>query len=259
MRGRRFVAGILVTAGLAGCGGHSVRPAPPPPAVTASPASPYEPEAFLAIARAAVDEAGVGDDVAQSDVESGEVSYRPCELFVTDPRSGDPEVSVDAVWAGQIEVNAVPSFQAVARPTTVVTVEVARLTDAATAGAAADRLRAARCPGGDFRLRMGLATARQAAATVTVGATGARVTTATVRRVDPESEAGMTYLPGDARLFFAYGPLLVSVEALALWPRHGNTAAEITAMAQEKATTVAAAIVARLPPGDATDPGPGDD
>lgn len=77
--------------------------------------------------------------------------------------------------------------------------------------------------------------------------TSARLTTATVKRVNPEIDAGIDYLPGDARLVFAHGSLLISIEALALRPRKPNSASEITAMAQEKATMLAAAIVKALP------------
>lgn len=123
-------------------------------------ASPYEPEAFLALVRAAAEEEGFGDRVAESDVEGGEVYLRPCDLLVTDPdRDGGAEPPVEAVWAAEVEVNPTPSFQGVSRPTTALTVEVARLADADEAAAAARRLRATRCPDGDFRLTMGTASA----------------------------------------------------------------------------------------------------
>ena len=71
----------------------------------------------------------------------------------------------------------------------------------------------------------------------------ARLTTATVSRVNPESAEGMPFLPGNARLIFAHGSLLISVEALTFWPPKLNTATEVTAIAQEKATSLATAIV----------------
>ncbi|MEH0931109.1 hypothetical protein [Micromonospora sp. CPCC 205558] len=82
---------------------------------------------------------------------------------------------------------------------------------------------------------------------MTIDSTSARLTTATVKRVNPEIDAGVDYLPGDARLVFAHGSLLISIEALTLWPRKQNSASEITAMAQEKATMLAEAIVKTLP------------
>ncbi|MFG2101787.1 hypothetical protein ACGFJ5_14405 [Micromonospora echinaurantiaca] len=68
--------------------------------------------------------------------------------------------------------------------------------------------------------------------------------------MDPESAGGMPLLPGDAGLIFARGRLLISIEALTFWPRKVNkvnTAAEVTAMAQAKVSSLATAIVKTLP------------
>jgi hypothetical protein len=245
MRKGPFVASVLVTAGLAGCVEQPVPPPPPPPSVNPAPSVlPDDPQALMAALGGLVERAGVGDDVRQGEIETGETRYAPCDLLVAEPRAA---LRLGAEWAAGLEVNPVPSFQNIERPTTLLDVRVVRLPDASAAVAAATEVRAARCPSGEFRLTIGQASARWGARTVTIDSTSTRLTTATVERVDPETEGGMTLLPGDARLVFAHGPLLVSVEALTLWPRKLNTAAEITAMAQEKATILATAIMTTLP------------
>jgi hypothetical protein len=245
MRKGPFIAGVLVTAGLAGCVEQPVPPPPPPPSVNpAPPALPNDPQALMAAIRGLVEQAGVGDDIRQGEIETGETQYTPCDLLVAESGAA---LRLGAEWAAGLEVNPVPSFQNIERPTTLLDVRVVRLPDASAAVAAATKVRTARCPSGEFRLTIGQASARWGARTVTIDSTSARLTTATVERVDPETEGGMTHLPGDARLVFAHGPLLISVEALTLWPRRLNSAAEITDMAQEKATTLATAILTTLP------------
>lgn len=202
----------------------------------------------MATIGALIEQAGVGDDIRQGEIETGELPYTPCDLLVAEPsRSEGSGLPLDAVWAAGLEVDPVASFQSVQGPKTVLDVRVVRLSDGSAAAAAAAGVRTARCPNGEFPLNIGLATARRGSRTVTVGATTARLTTATVLRVNPEVEAGVAYLPGDARLIFAHGPLLISIEALALRSRTSNSAAQITAAAAEKAMTVAAAIVTTLP------------
>ncbi|MEU4773460.1 hypothetical protein [Micromonospora sp. NPDC023644] len=248
-RGGTFIASVLVMAGLAGCVEQPVPQPPPPPSVNPVPSAlPDDPQALMTTIRGLAEQAGVGDDIRQGEIETGEARYEPCDLLIAEPnRAQGGGLPLDAVWAASLEVNPMSSFGSIGRPTTVLDVRVARLPDAAAAGAAATTVRTARCPGGEFRLVIGQASARWAARTVPIGSTSARLTTATVDRVDPGIEAGMTYLPGDARLIFAHGPLLISVEALTLWPRKLSSAAEITAMAKEEATTLAAAIVRTLP------------
>jgi hypothetical protein len=247
MRGRPLVVGVLLLAGLAGCAEQSVPPPPPAPSVNPAPSGlTTEPQALMATIGGVIERAGVGDDIQQGEIESGATAYQPCGLLVSDAsRAAGSGLQLDAVWAAGLEVDPVSSFQN-AGPSTVLDVRVVYLPDDAAAAAAAARVRAARCPSGEFPLNIGLATARWGARTVTVGSTQARLTTATVERVNPEIEAGV-YLPGDARLIFAHGPLLVSIEALAMRSRKANAAAEITAAAQEEAMTVAAAIVKALP------------
>ncbi|MEV4717238.1 hypothetical protein AB0J94_08570 [Micromonospora noduli] len=195
-----------------------------------------------------VEQAGVGDDIRQGEIEIGEAWYEPCDLLTADPdRAKGAGLQLDAVWAAGLEVNPVPSFQNIQTPMTLLDVRVVHLSDASAAVAAETRARTARCPSDDFHLNIGQATARWGSRAVTIDSTSARLTTATVKRVNPEIDAGVNYLPGDARLVFAHGPLLISIEALTLWPRKQNSAAEITAAAQEKAMTLAAAIVKTLP------------
>ncbi|MER7335474.1 MULTISPECIES: hypothetical protein [unclassified Micromonospora] len=252
MRGGPLIASVLVVAGLAGCVEQTAPPPPPPPPPpSVSPASsalPREPQAVMATVRGLVERAGVGDDIRPGEIETGEVRYEPCDLLVAESnRAEGSGLRLDAVWSAGLEINPMPSFQNVQSPTTLLDVRVVRLPDASAAVAAATKVHAARCPSDKFRLTIGQASARRGARAVTVDSTSARLTTATVERVDPEIEAGVAYLPGDARLIFAHGPLLISVEALTLWPRKLNSPAEITAMAQEKATALAAEIVRSLP------------
>ncbi|MFE9658362.1 hypothetical protein [Micromonospora sp. NPDC006431] len=248
MRGGAFVAGVLVVAGLAGCVKQAVPPPPPSPSVNPAPsASPSEPEALMAAIRGLVGQAGVGDDIREREIEVGEW-YGPCDLLIADPdRSKVGGLEFDQVWGAGLEVNPVSSFTNVQRPTTLLDVTVIGLPDAPAAVATARAARTAPCPREAFRLVTGMATARWGARTVTIESTTARLTTATVSRVDPETAGGMTFLPGDARLILAHGRLLISIEALTFSTRKLNTAAEVTAMAQEKATSLATAIVKTLP------------
>ncbi|MCX5117884.1 hypothetical protein OG992_11885 [Micromonospora sp. NBC_00362] len=236
---------MLVLAGLAGC---VEQPAPPTPSVSATrSALPNEPQALMATIGGLVKQTGVGDDIRQGEIETGEAWYEPCDLLIADPdRAKNTGLQLDAVWSAGLEVNPVPSFQNIQPPMTLLNVRVFHLPDASAAVAGATRARAARCPSEEFRLNIGQATARWGSGAVTIASTSARLTTATVERVDPAIDAGVDYLPGDARLVFAHGPLLISIEALALWPRQQNSAAEITAAAQEKAMSLAAAVVKTL-------------
>ena len=81
-----------------------------------------------------------------------------------------------------------------------------------------------------------------------IGSRQARLTTATVKRVNAGIEASVDYLPGDAKLAFAHGPLLISIEAVAIRSRMPNSATDITAAAEEKASKTATALVKALPP-----------
>ncbi|WP_444950548.1 hypothetical protein [Micromonospora ureilytica] len=249
MRRGPLIAGVLVLAGLAGCVEQPVQPAPPTPSVNATRSTlPNEPQALMATIRGLVEQTGVGDDIRQGEIEAGEAWYEPCDLLIADPdRAKDAGLQLDAVWAAGLEVNPVPSFQNIQPPMTLLNVRVFHLPDASAAVAGATRARAARCPSDEFRLNIGQATARWGSRAVTIASTSARLTTATVKRVDPAIDAGVNYLPGDARLVFAHGPLLISIEVLTLWPRMQNSAAEITAAAQAKAMSLATAIVKTLP------------
>lgn len=201
----------------------------------------------MATIRQLVERADVGDDIRERTVEVGE-PYEPCDLLIADPdRSNEGGLEFDQVWGAGLEVNPVGIFVDVQPPTTLLNVTVIRLRDAPAAAAAARTARTARCPSKDFPLNIGMATARWGARTMPIGSTSARLTTATVSRVNPESAEGMPFLPGNARLIFAHGSLLISIEALAFWPPKLSTASEVTAIAQEKATSLATAIVKTVP------------
>ncbi|MEU8112825.1 hypothetical protein [Micromonospora sp. NPDC048947] len=248
MRGKPLIASVLVLAGLAGCVEQPVPSAPPPSVTPTRSALPDEPQALMATIGGLVQQAGVGNNIRQGEIETGEAQYEPCDLLIADPhRAKGAGLQLDAVWAAGLEVNPVASFQNIQAPTTLLDVRVVHLPDASAAVAAATRARTARCPSDEFRLNIGQATARWGSRALTIESTSARLTTATVKRVNPEIDAGVDYLPGDARLVFAHGSMLISIEALTLWPRKQNSASEITAMAQEKATTLAGTIVKTLP------------
>lgn len=216
MRGAAFVAGVLVVAGLAGCVKQAIPPPPPPPpSVNPAPsAPPNEPEALMAAIRGLVKEAGVGDDIREREIEVGDW-YGACDLLIADrDQQTVGGVEFDQVWGAGLEVSPVSSFANIQGPTTLLDVTVIGLPDASAAVAAAHAARTARCPRDAFRLTIGMATAQWGARTVTIESTSARLITATVSRVDPQTAGGLTLLPGDARLIFAHGQLLISIEAL---------------------------------------------
>jgi hypothetical protein len=160
----------------------------------------------------------------------------------------DDWLPLDADWSAAIDVNPVTSISSVHGPETIMEIRVFHLHDAAAAAAAAAKVRAATCPKADFALAIGMATARRGSRTVAIGSTRARLTTATVKRANPEIEASVDYVPGDAKLAFAHGALLISIEALALRSRKANSPTDITAAAEEAARKTATAIVKALPP-----------
>ncbi|MFG2101786.1 hypothetical protein ACGFJ5_14400 [Micromonospora echinaurantiaca] len=158
---------------------QGVPPPPSPPSVNPAPsASPNEPEALMATSRGLVEQAGVGDDIREREIEVGEW-YGACDLLIDD-RSKVGGLKFDQVWGAGIEVNPVGIFIDVQPPMTLLDVTVIGLPDASAAVAAARAVRTAPCPREAFRLSIGMATARWGARTVTVESTSARLTTATV-------------------------------------------------------------------------------
>lgn len=209
----------------------------------------------MAVVRHAVDRLSVTGPVPSPTFDAGRQRYEPCDLLVAEPVGwGHTDVGVDTVWAAELEVNAVASFQAVQPPWTIVEINVARLADAPAAAAAGKQARTGTCPGGPFRLTMGTIDAIRESRTLRIGATDARSTTATVQRVDPAF--GLNLVPGDARLTFAHGALLVTVEVLRLWPGHADPPKAITDGAQRAAVAIAADIMTALPASAISPDGP---
>ncbi|MEH0931108.1 hypothetical protein [Micromonospora sp. CPCC 205558] len=92
-----------------------------------------------------VKQAGVGDDIRQGEIETGEAWYEPCDLLIADPdRAKGARLQLNAVWAAGLEVNPVPSFQNIQPPMTLFDVRVVHLPDASAAVAAATKARTAR-------------------------------------------------------------------------------------------------------------------
>ncbi|MEV4536518.1 hypothetical protein AB0J82_22295 [Asanoa sp. NPDC049518] len=197
-----------------------------------------------------IDEGGFGNEVEQSEIEPGSSSHATCDLLIADPDAPGNAgwLPLDADWSAGIDVDPVTSISGLHGPKTTMEIRVFHLHDDAAAVAAAAKVRAATCSTADFELTIGLATARRDSRTVAIGSRQARLTTATVKRVNPGVEASVDYLPGDAKLAFAHGSLLISIETLALRSRKANSATDITAAAEERASKTATAIVRALPP-----------
>ncbi len=251
MRGAAVFVSVVLVAGLSGC---VAAPAPAPipmPSVSVAPSpSLAGPEALMRTVGRVIDEGGFGDVVDQSEIEPGGSSHATCDLLVAD-RDAPGYVDwlpLDADWSAAIDVNPVTSISSVRVPKTIMEVRVFHLHDDAAAAAAMAKVRAAPCSQADFALTIGRATARRDSRTVAIGSTQARLTTATVKRVNSDIEASADYLPGDVKLAFAHGPLLISIEALALRSRKANSPTDITAAAEEKAWQTATALVKALPP-----------
>ncbi|HEX5598804.1 MAG TPA: hypothetical protein VFX61_22705 [Micromonosporaceae bacterium] len=246
---RAFIVGLLVLSTATACT-EPPAPAPPPPPPSASPAPltpPYEPEALMAAVSAAVKRVDGDADIRPGEIDTSEgwTGISPCDLTIADP-VWDRTLDFEGIWASGIEVNPVPSFYDVQQPTIFLDIRVIHLPDPRAADSAARQVAATKCPTDDFHLKIGLATARRAQRTVRLESTSAQVTSATVQRLNPESEHVVTYLPGEVRLTFAHGPLLISVDALALQPRRAHTPAEVTAIAQKRAIAVGVEILQAL-------------
>ncbi|MEV0719505.1 hypothetical protein [Asanoa sp. NPDC050611] len=245
-----FVIVVLV-AGLSGCMAESAPPPPvPTPSVSVAP-SPSEtgPAALMATIGRVIDEGGLGNEIEQREIEPGGSSHATCDLLIAEPDApGNADwLPLDADWSAGIDVDPVTSIGGVYGPKTIMEIRVFHLHDAVAAAAAAAKVRAAACSKADFGLTIGMATARRGSRTVAIGSTQARLTSATVKRVNPEIEESVTYLPGDVKLAFAHGSLLISIETLAIRSRKANSPTEITAAAEKRASKTATAIVNALP------------
>ncbi|GIF75901.1 hypothetical protein Asi02nite_54190 [Asanoa siamensis] len=238
-----LVSLLVVAAGLAGCVAEPPPPAPAPPVSPAPSPSTSGPEALMATIGQAIEDAAFGEDVRLGEIDDGRTSYAPCDLLVVEPDKAN-WLKLESDWSSGLEVNPVSSFGSLHGPKTVMDVKVFHLKDAAAAEAAATKARTAPCSRADAPLSIGFATAKRGSRTVEVGATPARLTTMTLKDVKPEAD----YLPGDARVTFARGPLLISVEAVAFRSRKANAPTDITAAAEAKAMTTAIALTKALPP-----------
>ncbi|WP_159079584.1 hypothetical protein [Plantactinospora sp. BC1] len=225
------------------------RPVPPtpPPASTAppsvAPGPPYQPEAVLAALATTVRSRGtVPPPSLLAEDELASVQITPCRLFTAEARPGESFTPPLPIFAGLVEVNPIASFTSVERATTIMEVTVTGFASAAAAERVADRARSARCTPG-FTLSYTTTDARRATDVIRIGASRARLTTGTA--LGPHPEQGFGFVPGEARLLLAHGPLLLTVGVLRLW--QGSTGPEVTAMARRTAIEVATAALRALP------------
>ncbi|WP_422773681.1 hypothetical protein ACN28C_12745 [Plantactinospora sp. WMMC1484] len=244
MRSRSLLAGVTTLLVLTAC---TSRPAPvpsPTAAPSVTPAPPDGPEAVLAALATAVRSRGdVPPPELLAEQELGSVQVRPCRMLTAEARPGESFTPPEPTFAGLVEVNPVASFAGITLPTTVIEVTVTGFASAAVAERTAERARSARCPA-DFTLSYTTTKVRRASTAVRVAAVPARLTTGTVRDPRPAPQVG--YLPGEAHLLLAHGPLLLTVGVLKFGP--GTDGPEVTALARETALEVASAALAALPP-----------
>ncbi|MDG4789293.1 hypothetical protein O7626_25750 [Micromonospora sp. WMMD1102] len=248
MRSRALLAGVTTLLALTACTPQPGPPPTPPPPPTASPsvtpALPGGPEAVLAALTTAVRPWGdVPSPELLAEQDLGSVQVAPCRMLAAEARPGESFTPPDPTFAGLVEVNPVASFGGITVPTTVMEVTVTGFASAAVAERTAERARSTRCPA-DFTLSYRSATGRRASTVVRVGAVPARLTTGTVS--GSRSAPGSDYLPGEALLVLAHGPLLLTVGVLKFGP--GTDAPEVTALARRTALEVASAVLAALPP-----------
>ncbi|MFY1687316.1 hypothetical protein [Plantactinospora sp. WMMB782] len=256
MRSRRLLAGVTALLALTAC-----TPQPPPPptptstptaAPSVTPAAPEGPEAVLAALATAVRSRGeVAPPELLAERDLGSVQIEPCRMLTAEPRPGESFTPPEPTFAGLVEVNPVPSFAGVTLPTTVIEITVTGFASATVAERTAERARSARCPA-DFTLSYTDTKARRASTVVRVDGVRARLTTGTVPGARPDPELG--YLPGEALLVLAHGPLLLTVGVLKLGP--GDNGPKVTSLARQTALEVASAALAALPPNDSPSPAP---
>jgi hypothetical protein len=249
-------AGLTLLAGLAGCAPSPATTAKPTPAVvepspSASPlpsapaGSAYPPDAVLAAVDAALRRLG---EPAPVTWDTGAVATAAplsvCGLRMDGRRADRTDLRVAAHYAGHVRLNPIPDLPSYAgRPTVVAQIDVAHLRDATAAGAAVRSAVAAECDG-RFGLFGGPDEARRAGEKLRIGSGDARLTTGTLGIGTRATSLGFT--PGEARLVFAYGPLVVDVLVLEVRPadeRPDNA----TSAARDQALAVASDVIWGLP------------
>ncbi|MGX7675751.1 hypothetical protein [Plantactinospora sp. DSM 117369] len=249
MRTAPLLAGVTALLALNACTPQPARPAPPtpPPASTVppsvAPGPPFQPEAVLAALATAVQPRGsVPPPELLAEEELGSVEITPCRLFTAEARPGESFTPPEPIFAGSLEVNPTASFAGVEQPTTVMEVTVTGFASAATAERVAAQARSVRCTP-EFVLSYTTTEARRAATVVRVGARPARLTTGTVPGPHPGQQLG--FMPGEAHLLLAHGPLLLTVGVLKLGP--GSSGPAVTALARQTAFEVTTAALGALP------------
>lgn len=248
MRARTAVVGVLPVLAAAGCVAPKPAPVPPPlPPPSPNPAPVDTPEAVLAVVHATAERVWPGYIVRPAELtpdgELNGLSFEPCDLLIDDtvPPNGK-SVPVAANWAGLIQMNPTDRFSLVDGPTTIADIRVAALAAAPAAAAAAKRAIDAKCAP-DFEVNFRPSPGRRAGSTVKIGAADARLTTGTARAVGASRDAGTP--PGEVRLIFARGPVVVSISVVKLG--FDGTGEEITRQARTDAVKLAGGIALALP------------
>jgi hypothetical protein len=251
-------ATLTLLAGLAGCAASPVATGGPSPvALTASPTSSplpsaptgsaYPPDAVLAAVTAAVRRLGDPKPVVWDvdDVLPG-VPLSVCGLLMDGSADGS-DLQVAADYAGHIRVNPIADLPSYAgRPTVVAQVDVAHLADDTAARAAVRTAVGARCDS-EFGLFSGPDEAKRTGEKMRVGAGDARLTTGQLSVADPGARVtSLDFMPGAARLVFAYGPLVLDVLVLEVRAPDERPVAA-TAAARADVLSVASDIIWGLP------------
>jgi hypothetical protein len=177
------------------------------------------------------------------DDELDGLSFEPCDLLIddTDPPSRN-SIPVSANWAGLVQMNPTDRFSDVNGPTTIADIWVAALADRPAAAAATKRAITAKCAP-DFEVNFQPAPGLRAGAKVKIGAADARLVTGTARDAGASHDSGRP--PGEARLTFARGPVLVSIAVVKL--DFDGTGEEVTRQARTDAVKLAGEVARALP------------
>ncbi|MEE6263465.1 hypothetical protein [Plantactinospora sonchi] len=254
---RTALVAVLLTAGCTGPQPTPVVPPSPPGSVPPSPGSvtpsprvpgpPYDPEALFPVLTAIAGEHGTvpPPEVMTDEQELDGHGHNPCGLLTAEERPGEPFAPPTPVFTGLIEVNPTGAFQGVDGPTTVVEIEVTGFASDGIVEEVMERAGRARCAT-DFTVTYTPMPARRAVGTVRLGEVQARLSTGTVRRVP--ADQNISLVPGEARLVFAHGPLLISVDVLTFRP--DSTGPKVTGLARKTAVDLATELLRAVGGGD---------